>query len=167
MQFPLELTENNVRKLMKGQPTQLKKEQLSKAGPHYVKVHPLTHKKLSDALKRGRGIRLSMTPQEFENSGEGFMDILRKIKKGVQFIKSNVIDSNLYQSDVKPLIRKLVDAGVTAAQPALGPVGPLLKVGVDKLGEVTNAYGLEAPEVKSKSKKRKNKNTTSGSFFIN
>lgn len=146
MQFPLELTENNVKKLMRGYPTQLKKEQLHST-KHYVKVHPLTHQKLTKAKMSGKGIRLTLTPEEFNASGEGFMDILRGIKKGAQWVKKNIIDSNIYQTDIKPIVRKLVDSGVTAAQPMLGPIGPLVKSGVDKLGEVTSAYGLIEPVV--------------------
>lgn len=174
MQFPLELTENNVKKLMRGYPTQLKKEQLH-SNKHYVKVHPLTHQKLTKAKVSGKGIRLTMTPEEFNASGEGFMDILRGIKKGAQWVKKNIIDSTIYQSDIKPIVRKLVDGGVTAAEQMLGPVGPLVKSGVDKLGTVTNAYGLEPPTVlkpKAKTKaKPKPKAVKSrmngGSFFIN
>lgn len=168
MQFPLELTENNVKKLMRGYPTQLKKEQLHST-KHYVKVHPLTHQKLTKAKVSGKGIRLTMTPEEFETSGEGFMDILRGIKKGAQWVKKNIIDSNIYQSDIKPIVRKLVDASVTAAEPMLGPVGPLVKSGVDKLGTVTNAYGLEAPTngILKPKPKAKAKAVKGGSFFIN
>lgn len=180
MQFPLELTNNNVKKLMRGYPTQLKKEQLHST-KHYVKVHPLTHQKLIKAKMSGKGIRLTLTPEEFETSGEGFMDILRGIKKGAQWIKKNVIDTNIFQSDIKPIVRKLVDAGIATAEPMLGPVGPLVKSGVDKLGTVTNAYGLEPPtngilkpkpKAKTKAKPKPTKGervrmTTGGSFFIN
>ena len=163
MQFPLEFTENNIKKLMRGYPTQLKKEQLHST-KHYVKVHPLTHQKLTKAKVSGKGIRLTMTPEEFNASGEGFMDILRGIKKGAQWVKKNIIDSTIYQSDIKPIVRKLVDAGVTAAQPMLGPIGPLVKSGVDKLGEVTSAYGLIEPEILTPPMKKATRNSRKENF---
>jgi hypothetical protein len=151
--FPLDLTESNVNNFLSGKPVQLKKEQLH-GNKHYLIVHPETHKRLVHAKSKGKGLRITMTPQELAASGEGFRDILSKIKKGAQWLKTHVIDSNIYQQDVKPIVRKLVDAGVSAASPMLpAPVASLAKQGIDKLGEVTNAFGLEA----SKSKKPKSK----------
>lgn len=174
MQFPLELTKNNVNKLLLGRPTQLKKEQLN-SNKHYIKVHPLTHAKLSKAKASGVGLRLTMTQPELEES-EGFMDILRGIKKGAKYIKDKVIDSNFYQQDVKPVVRKAVDIGLASANTVLpGVASTVLKAGADKLGEVTNAYGLIIPESKSKRGRPKGKKLSAsqiashsgGSFLIN
>ena len=176
MKFPLDLTTNNVNNMLMGRSIQLKKEQLT-GNKHYVVVHPTTHKKMSQALSKGKGVRILLTPDEFNASGEGFMDILRGIKKGAQWIKTHVIDSSTYQTAIKPIVRELVNVGTAAVAPPLGPLAPLAKQGIDKLGEVTNAYGLVSvskvskPKSKSKVSKPKAKKIVmmdqGGSFMIN
>ena len=98
MQFPVDLTESNVNNLLKGRPIQLNKDQLG--GKHSIVVHPTTHKRLTKAKSMGKGMRLDMTPDEFKASvmhGQGFMDILRGIKKGAEWVKNNIIDTPFYQ----------------------------------------------------------------------
>jgi hypothetical protein len=157
MQFPLDLTSNNVTKLINGHPIQLRKEQLM-GNKHYLVVHPATHTRLSKAKAAGKGARLSLTPQELTASGEGFMDILRGIKKGATWIKQNVIDKPFYQQTVKPVVRQAVE-GVISSLPLPAPVKGVAEAGVQKLGEVTGAFGLEGlqsnPLVMSQPKKKR------------
>ena len=177
MRFPLELTQNNVRKLVNGHPIQLRKEQLQ-GSKHWLDVHPTTHKRLSSAKAKGKGLRLTLTPEELQASGEGLGDLWNAIKKGARWVKDKIIDTPVYQSAVKPVVKGLVNAGVSAITPMLGPAGPLVQQGVEKLGEVTNAYGV-SPELtmlqpKSKPKpkpkpraKKALKSAPSGSIFLN
>jgi hypothetical protein len=165
MQFPLDLTKSNVTNLISGKPIQLRKEQLN-GSKHFLKVHPINHKRMTMAKAKGKGLRLSLTPDEVQASGEGFMDILRGIKKGAEWIKSHVIDSSLYQTAVKPIVKELVTTAATAAKTAL-PVAaaPLIQAAVDKGSEITNAYGLVIPPalnaMKSHSKQKRGRPSVS------
>ena len=144
MQFSTDLTQGNVNNLLNGRSIQLKKEQLH-GKQHSIVVHPTTHKRLSKAKMSGKGVRLEMTPDEFKASvmhGQGFMDILRGIKKGAEWIKNNIIDSSFYQQNVKPVVRQALE-GVVSALPVPTPVKNIAEAGVSKLGEVTGAFGLE------------------------
>lgn len=169
MQFPLTLTENNVRNLVKGRPAGLKKEQLmGDSHLHHVRVHPLTHQKLTIAKAKGRGMRLTMNPQEVEETiaGEGFGDIWRKIKSGAQKVASvakAVVSSEPYQTLVKPIVRRAVQTGVAAVTPALSSVvsPETIQKGVDYVGKETGAFGLKPP-----SKGGRKKKMVGGSFVI-
>jgi len=164
MQFPLDLTKSNVTNLISGKPIQLRKEQLN-GSKHFLKVHPINHKRMTMAKAKGKGLRLSLTPDEVQASGEGFMDILRGIKKGAEWIKSHVIDSSLYQTAVKPIVKELVTTAATAAKTALPVAAPLIQAAVDKGSEVTNAYGLVIPPalnaMKSHSKQKRGRPSVS------
>lgn len=134
------LTENNVRNLVRGKPIQLKHSQLID-GKHRLNLHPLNHKKLMAARSKGKGLRLTLTQPEI-NEGEGFKDIWNKVKQGAKWVKNNVIDSSLYQSAVKPIVRKGVDTLAGMAEARLPIAAPLIQQGVQKLSDVTNAFGI-------------------------
>lgn len=176
MQFPLDLTENNVKRLVNGHPIQLKAPQL-KGDKHYIVVHPATHQRLVKARGLNKGARINLTAQELAASGEGFKDLWQKVKKGAQWVKQNVIDTALYQTKVKPIVRQAVESAV-ASLPLPAPVAGVAKVGVEKLGEVTGAFGLEeSPLVMTQPKKKRvtkkgtskprAKKSAGGSFMIN
>jgi hypothetical protein len=158
MQFPVDLTETNVRKLINGHPIQLNKTQLH-GSKHYLVVHPMTHSKMSVAKAKGKGVRITLTQPEVMASGEGFMDILRNIKKGAMWVKQHVIDTPFYQSAVKPVVKELVDIATTAASNTLpAPIGSVVKAGARQIGDVTNAYGLPISKSKASKPKPKPKN---------
>lgn len=161
------LTENNVRNLIKNKPIQLKHAQLLN-GQHIINFHPLNQKKISQALSKGKGLRLTLTQPELENplNGEGFKDLWNKVKQGAKWVKDKVIDSAIYQTDVKPIVRKGVNAAVAMAEAQLPAAAkPLIDSGVQKLSEVTNAFGL--PEAKTtKTKKMTNKKISDASKEI-
>jgi hypothetical protein len=141
---PVQLTKAQFNKLKSGKPVQLQNSAISGGAlKHRLALHPANAKKVKSAIKGHRGVRLQLSPYEFEQSGEGLMDFFRSIKKGYDWAKKNVIDSDFYQKNIKPLARKAVDAGVLALTPELGPLAPLAQAGVNKLGEVTGAYGLK------------------------
>jgi len=152
--LPLTLTEAQARKLMNKHPIQLKHSQLKPEHMHYLMVHPETHKRAMKALASGKGIRVALTPEELEMSGSGFFDLLKKagqaVVKGARFVKDKIIDSNLYQTSIKPEVRKLVDSGEAAISGVLpAPLAGVSKTLIDALGSRTGAYGLiEVPSKK-------------------
>lgn len=144
MQIPVTLTEANVRKLINGHPIQLSSQQLHGTSHHLV-VHPETHKRMLAAKAKKKGIRIHLTPEEVAASGQGFGDFLRKIGKAAKWVGekvSDVIHSGAYQKYAKPLVKTLVSDATAAVAPMLGPLAGPVESGVQKLGEVTGAYGL-------------------------
>lgn len=138
----LNLNEAQVRKLINGHPIQIDKEKLN-GSQHYLMVHPSTHKRATTARMKGKGIRVALTPEELQMSGQGFMDILRKIGKAATFVKDKIIDSSFYQQNIRPEVKALVNAGTTALANVLpGPVANIATKGINAIGEQTGAFGL-------------------------
>lgn len=138
----LSLNENHIRKAVNGHPIQLSKDHLN-GSEHFLVLHPENYKKCVTAKSKGRGVRITLTHPELAASGEGFMDILRKIKDGANWFKKHIIDSNFYQNQIKPEVRSLVNAGTAAVSNVLpGPVGNVAKSIVNAIGDNTGAYGL-------------------------
>ena len=168
--FTVDLTEGNVRKIINGYPIQLSKTQLN-GNNHHLMVHPLNHKKMSDAKAKGKGVRLTLTQPEAIASATGFKDFWDKVKTVGQWVKKNVIDTSFYQSNVRPVVKELVDKGVAIATPMLGPVAPIAKAGVEELSKQTGAFGIKAnalTPVKTKrvTVKPRAKKAAAGSFLI-
>lgn len=165
--FTLDLTHNNAKKLMSGQPTQLMHKQLL-GNNHFLMLHPLNHKKLTQAKTKGKGARITLSPEELMASGEGFRDLWNKVKKGAMTIKEKVIDTPFYQQNIKPLVRKGVDTLAEAISAELPAATPLINAGVQKLSGVTNAFGVKQPLALKQPKKRvPKKKAAGGSFVIN
>jgi hypothetical protein len=129
--FPVNLTEAQIKKLVKGQTVQLAASQL-KGGRMQILVHPLTHKKMYKAAMKGTGCRISMGDEECR--GSGFWDKLKAFGK-------KIVDSPIYQSLVKPLVRGAVDIGAKAIAPRLGNFAAPLKEKLDEFGSKTGAFG--------------------------
>lgn len=142
----LKLEPHQAQKLHKGHAVQLRHEQLGIEGAHHLMLHMTKAKKLHSAHRRKKGVRIQLSEPEISATmeGEGFGDFLNKIKSGAQWLKKNIIDSGAYQSIAKPIARRIVDTGLAAATPFLGPVGSdLARQAVNVIGEKTNAYGLQ------------------------
>lgn len=167
MQFPLTLTENNARKLVNGHPIQLRNKQLHGTDHHLV-LHPMQHARLSKAKAMGKGARLALTPEELAASGQGFGDLLAKVKKGAQWVSKNIVQTPFYQKNVRPVIKQAVETAV-AALPLPAPVSNIAKAGIEKLGQTTEAFGLEMEQPKKKrmAKPRAKKAVKGSSFLIN
>jgi len=142
---PVTLTESQFHKMRSGKPIQLSHQQISGGAihRHHLMLHPENVKKVAGAMRKQKGVRLTVSPHEFEASGEGIMDFFNKIKEGAQWLKSKVIDTPFYQQNVKPLVRGAVDAGLMAVAPRLGPASDIAKQGVLALGEKTGAFGIK------------------------
>lgn len=145
MAFPLTITENQFHKLRKGKTVQLTHSQISlkKKHNHQIFVQPPKFKRLHTAARNGKGVRLQLTPNELEMSGAGFMDFINKLKNAGKWVKDKIIDSDVYQKNLKPVVSDIVRAGVNVAKPFVPqPAQGLFEQGVKKVGEATNAYGM-------------------------
>ena len=171
MQFPLDLNENNVKRLALGHPIQLKAGAL-KGSKHFVIVHPTVHSRMSKAARLGKGARLSMTPAEVQQTAEagGFKDLWNKVKSGAKWVKQNIIDQPVYQSVVRPIAKKAV---ASATAPVIAALPEVLqepaKAAIEKASEVTGAFGLQSSTKMPRriAKPRAKKSATGGSFLVN
>jgi hypothetical protein len=79
----LHLTNTQAMKLLKGQGTIIPFSQMgSDKGQHIVNLAPQTARKLLTSYKKGKGMRLSLSPDEIRSTvmqGQGFKDVLKKI----------------------------------------------------------------------------------------
>jgi hypothetical protein len=142
----LTLNKNQARKLIGGKVSTLNQTTLS-GKKHYLNVHPQTARKIKNALKKGKGVRVCITPDELNASGEGIKEFLQGAKNLGKKIKEKVIDTDIYQKYAKPVVRKGVDKLLDIADPYLSVVSPYVRKGVNKLGEYTGAYGLHGGRI--------------------
>ena len=163
----LNLTDAQVKKALKGKSFRLSKEQIG-FGNKIVLLHPAQHRLVSSAKQSGKGCMLHLSPGEIvstqESTIEGsglFGHIWEGLKSGYNWVKENVVNTPIYQSVVKPIVKGAID---TASAPfiAADPTG-LLGKAKDAISKETGAFGL-----KSQTSKKKRRNTicnTSGSSF--
>ena len=145
VKIKLHLTRPQFHKLRTGKHIQLTHAQMMKGEPHHLMVHPHTAKKMHHAMKHNKGVRIHMSKDEFDKTAEGggFMDFINGLKNAGKWVKEKIIDTPFYQQNIKPIARNLVNAGVAAVAPRLGPAAPLATSAVDAIGSATNAYGLK------------------------
>ena len=124
-----------------GYPIQLTHAQLIGAD-HWISVHPQTHKKMTKSHANKKGVRIQLTPQELEASGEGLKEFWDKVKAGGKWVKEKVIDTPFYQKNVRPIARSLVNTGQQLITGRLGPVAPAVNAAIDEFGRRSGAYGL-------------------------
>jgi hypothetical protein len=144
-QVSLDLTKGQFDKLRKGRPIQLSKKALNGGGMHWLALHPENFKKVEKAKRAGRGVRITLSTEEMENSAEGLKEFFQKIGK-------------FYKEKVKPKVapflkagvRKLIDLGKASANVIVPGSSIALdalddRFGnqlIDKLGSTTGAYGM-------------------------
>lgn len=140
----LHLTHNQLNKSVKGGSIQVKHDQIGK-GIHLT-VHPDTYKKLETAYKKGKGARIHLTKSELMRSAEhpSGGSIRDWLQKAGQWVKG-ALKSDFYQQAVKPLVRQGVDAltGMAMSKVSNPAAQAALRKGIDKVGEMTGAYGLD------------------------
>ncbi len=143
----LSLTENQARKLMSGKPIQLTYNQLSGNG-NWLAVRPHTAKKVRKALQSGRGCRITLDNEEYDQSAEGLREFARKVgRKAKNFYNKKLKPTigPLIKEGVKDLI-KLGEAGLSTLAPELAPAigwvdDRYADKFVDKIGSYTGLYG--------------------------
>lgn len=147
MEIVVHLKPAQARKIAKGGVVQLSASQVmgtcSKSHPASLLLHPEMHRKISKAMRARKGVRIQLSPTELEQNGEGLRDIWKGIKKGAKWLKKNVIDSDFYQENLRPIARKAVEYGIDQFAPA--PAQELLKKGARKIGDKTSAFGMKRP----------------------
>jgi hypothetical protein len=119
---PLTITEKQFRRLRNNHQVQLKHHQIAHGTKHrhHVVVHHTKAKKIHHAAKHNKGVRLGLSKHEMEMSGQGFAEFIQGLKKAGSWIKNNILDSNIYQQTVKPIVHGLVDQGINAASTLVG-----------------------------------------------
>ena len=132
------VSEPQGRKLMKGQSIQLSAHQVGGQIPSTIKVDAKKAKKIMRAIQRGRGARMSLSPQEMEMNGAGLWDI---IKKGAKWLKDNNLIRPVLKAGARvglPLIAGIVSgpAGAAATSAAVE------KYGDDVISKVGNTVGF-------------------------
>jgi len=102
----LGLTKAQMMKLMKGLPIQISHPQMgSGAGDVVMMLHPHNAKKMLSSYKKGKGVRMCMSPEEVHHTlqhGRGFMDYAKKAMKFV----GNVADKALENPAVRTVAKK-------------------------------------------------------------
>jgi len=124
----MSLTERQRKRLAKGYIVQIKPEQLYK-GTHEIHLTSEQAKKVRNAIKHGKGMRLQFDSQQQHIHGGKIH--WGKIAKSIYHV-------------AKPFIRPVLNTGVDAlatmtGNPELAPLGNAL---VNKIGDQTGAYGI-------------------------
>lgn len=129
MKISVKLSRPQLLKLLKGRMFQMKHHQLL-GGPHVLNLHHENMKKVQKAIKGKKGVRLQLSDYEIE--GSGLKDVL---KKGVRLAK-DVIKSDIYQKNLKPLVHKGLDLGIDYLLPAsvAGPAKAAVSIIQKKTG---------------------------------
>jgi hypothetical protein len=87
------------------------------AGEHIMMLQPQNARKLLTAYKKGKGIKIKLTPEEIREtikSGRGFMDSAKKLfNKGKDFVKG-ALDNPLLREGAKQGLKKGTEALGTA-----------------------------------------------------
>lgn len=154
-QIKINITKDQLHKALNGKPISFKKDQLG-VGNHYLSLHPANVKVVEKAAMKGTGCVLQLAPGELlatheDMGGEGiFGDIWKGLKSGYSWAKKNVIDTPMYQQNIKPIVRGLVDQGVAMASQYNPNAGKFAALARDKLSKETGAFGVR----KSKTQKK-------------
>ena len=133
---PLTLTHPQFLKIRRGGMIQLKPSQFNNPR-HFLMLHPETVNKINKNLSKGKGVRIIVSPHEFECSGEGLKEWFQKAGT---WIKDKIINTPLYQQAVKPVTRYFVEQGM--AKIPEGKVKEAIREKVEKFGEESGAYGF-------------------------
>ena len=171
----LDLSKAQAKKLLSGASVRLKPTQIA-VGDKVVYLHPAQHRLLTRAKSGSKGYVLEMTAGEIlttvENdmSGNGiFGDIWKGLKSGYSWVKKNIVDTPIYQSVVKPLVRQGVNVLSGMAKAAAPNASPMIDQVVNTIGDKTQAFGVK--KVRHRVSRRANilmpHDTSGGSFRIN
>lgn len=168
----LDLTNPQAKKLLSGASVRLTRNQIGK-GDNIVYLHPAQHRMLTRAAAASKGYVLELTPGEIlttvehDLTGNGlFSNIWKNLKSGYNWVKKNVVDTDFYQKEIKPVVRKLVDQGANMAKVAYPGASNLFDSTVNTLSQKTGAFGVKkAP--RSRISRKANALMPGGSFRLN
>ena len=138
----LHLTHQQLAKIVKGQGVNVPVSQMgSDKGDVVVMLHPHNARKMLDAYKRNKGMRLGLSPVELEASmteGRGFGRFMKKVGRK---IKHGLSDAGKAIGKVaKPVGSSLIHAGIPAVLGVAGDVlgGPAGGVAGAVLGDLAS-----------------------------
>lgn len=131
----LHLTEKQINALSKGGAVNIPHSHMgSEAGDAVVLLHPQNARKILNAFKKGRGLRLQLNPDELKGSmiqGRGF-NIRKALKKAGHSIEKG-FNKKIVDSGVgKQIAKSLIDAGTNVVLP--GTLGALSVMAGDPTG---------------------------------
>ena len=116
----LGLAKTQIGKLIRGLPVQISHAQMgSGAGDIVMMLHPHNAKKLLSSYKKGKGVRISMSPEEIHHTihhGRGFFDWAKKAVHSV----GNVVGKALKDPRVRDVAKKGVHYGADILGTAVG-----------------------------------------------
>ena len=133
---PLTLTHPQFLKIRRGGMIQLRPEQFNNPR-HFLMLHPETVNKIQKNLSKGKGVRIIVSPHEFESSGEGLKEWLQNAGK---WIKEKVISTPVYQKAIKPVARYFVEQGMAKIPEGLAKQA--IREKVEQFGQQSGAYGF-------------------------
>lgn len=169
----IDFTPAQINKAIKGQPFRVKASQIG-TGSKVIMLHPANHGAVVKAAMKGKGLTLTISPAEVlstvesDMEGTGFFgDLWKGLKSGWKWVKNNIIDTPLYQSTVKPLVRQLVDTGATALAGVVPSAAPVIGVAKDVLGKETGAFGAPPVMRRNRMKRAIAVDDSAGSFRLN
>ena len=120
----LGLTKTQMMKLMKGLPIQISHPQMgSGAGDVVMMLHPHNAKKMLSSYKKGKGVRVCMSPEEVMHTvqhGRGFMDYAKKAMKFVGSVADKALENPAVRTVAKKGARYGSDIIGTAVGTYLG-----------------------------------------------
>ena len=154
-QIKINITKDQLHKALNGKSVSFKKDQLG-VGNHYLSLHPTNVKVVERAAMKGTGCILHLSSGELlstaeDMKGEGiFGDIFKGPKSGYKWAKKNVIDTDVYQQNIKPIVRGLVDQGVAMASAYNPNAGKFAALARDKIGKETGAFGVRRTKAQKK-----------------
>jgi len=154
-QIKINITRDQLSKALNGKPVRFSASQIGN-GPNYLSLHPANVKIVEKSAMKGSGCCLTLAPGELmataeDMGGEGiFSDIWKGLKSGYKWAKKNIIDTPIYQSTLKPLVRGAVDTGATALSAFAPQFAPVIHAAKNEIGKKTGAFGMR----KTKAQKR-------------
>lgn len=154
-QIKINITREQLHKALSGKPVSFKKEQFG-VGNNYLSLHPANVKVVEKAAMKGAGCVLHLSPGELLSTAEDmkgsgiFGDIWSGLKSGYSWAKKNVIDTPMYQQNIKPIVRGLVDQGVAMASAYNPTAGKFATLARDKLSKETGAFGVRRTKAQKK-----------------
>lgn len=156
-QLKINITKAQLDKALKGKPVQFSASQIG-SGDSYLSLHPANVKIVEKASMKGSGCVVHLAPGELmataeDMQGKGiFGDIFKGLKSGYNWVKKNVVDSDFYQKNIRPLARQAVEMGKNTAKAYLNnPIANnLIDAASSELSKSTGAFGVRKTKAQKK-----------------
>jgi len=151
-QIKINITRAQLQKALNGKPVQFSASQIG-SGSNFLSLHPVNVKLVEKAAMKGSGCVIHLAPGELmataeDMNGAGiFGDIWKGLKSAYKWTKKNVIDTDVYQKGIKPLVKQAVDTGATALKTYVPNAAPLVDIATDQIGKRTGAFGIKAKKM--------------------